>query len=96
MTSSPKNKALSKTQKQEAGKFFDSLLQFPPEGVEIMLDQLASPNQNVRQGLNKEGSIAQFIEKPFVLEPSQSDGTFVQSVYRQLVDQAQKRPEAGY
>ena len=92
LPTSPRNKKLNKTQKQEAEKFFDALLQFPPEGVEIMLDKLAELNQNMRQALNKGGPIAEFINEPFVLEPSRSEGSFAQSIYRQLVDQARMRP----
>ncbi len=92
LTSSPRNKNLNKTQQQEAEKFFDALLQFPPEGVEIMLEKLAELNQKMRQALNKGGPIAEFIREPFVLEPSRSEGSFAQSIFRQLIVQARMRP----
>ncbi len=92
LTTPPKSKNLNNTQKREAEKFFDTLLQFPPEGVAIMLNKLAELNLKMRQALNKGGPITEFMHEPFVLEPSRSDGSFAQSIYRQLVDQASMRP----
>ncbi len=92
LTSSPKKRGLSKAQKESAETFFDVLLQFPPEAVEMMLTRLAKLNQSTQKALAKEGPIAKFTKEPFVLEPSRSDGSFVQSVYKQLVEQSRERP----
>ena len=92
LTSSPKNRNLTKAQKESAEQFFDGLLQFPPEAVQMMLNQLTKLNEHLRQALNKNGPIARFTNQPFVLEPSRSDGSFVQSIYRQLLEEASKRP----
>lgn len=92
LTSSPSNKNLTKTQREAAEQFFDALLRFPPEGVEIMLTQLDELNKKLRQVLDKEGPIARFTKEPFVVKPSRSDGSFMQSVYRQLLEQARQRP----
>ena len=92
LTSSPKSKDLSKAQRDSAEQFFDGLVQFPPEGVEEFLNQLDKLNVTMRQTLNKEGPIAQFIKEPFTFRPSRADGSFVQSIYQQLLEQARNRP----
>ena len=92
LTSSPKNRDLTKAHKESAEQFFDALLQFPPEAVEIMLNQLTKLDEHLRQALNKKGPIARFTKEPFALKPARSDGSFVQSIYQQLLEQASKRP----
>lgn len=92
LTSSPRNKDLTKQQRQAAEQFFDALLQFPPEGVKRMLDGLAELNRKLQQTLRKEGPIDRFTREPFVLKPSRTDGGFAQSIFRQLLEQGQGRP----
>ncbi len=92
LTSSPRNKNLSKQQREAAEQFFDALLQFPPEGVKKMLDGLAQLNKKLQQTLSMEGPIDRFTREPFVVEPSRTDGGFVESIYRQLLEQGQGRP----
>jgi hypothetical protein len=92
LTSSPRNKKLTKPQREAAERFFDALLRFPPEGVEVMLKQLAELNKKLQQTLSKEGPIDQFTKEPFVVKPKRTDGSFMQSVYLQLLEQARKRP----
>lgn len=92
LTSSPNSKDLSKSQRESAEQFFDGLVQFPPEGVEEFLNHLDKLNARLRQALNKDGPIAQFIREPFTLRPSQAEGSFVTSVFQQLLEQARQRP----
>ena len=90
LTSDPRNRGkLSKSQKESATRFYNSMMALPPQDVDLMLQLLSTLRATLRRTPDTMSLIKYMANKTFVMDPYASYDDIAKSIAGQVIERNQ-------